>query len=85
MSDWNWYIMMALGAFFVLFGVVLIAGGRKEKSIYYNAVIRKPDLREYFEHSPERPELTALQIGGVIFIAAGVVLLGIGVALKFLV
>ena len=84
MPQVEWYISIGLGAFFILLGIALLVVGRKEKRSYYDALVKKPDIREYVEHTPERPELTALQIGGIISIAAGVVLLAIGIAFKLL-
>ncbi len=71
-------ILIGLGGLFVLLGVVAIFWGRSERKSYYNAIATRSDVREYMEHTPERPEPGALKIGGVIAISVGLVMLVMG-------
>lgn len=72
------WVMMGLGGLFIVLGIgALLWGGGEEKE-YYKAISSRPDVREYMEHTPERPEPGALKIGGVIAIIVGLVMLIIG-------
>ncbi len=72
------FILMIMGGVFILLGLLaLFRGGGEEKS-YYDSLTTRPDLREYLEHQPERPEPGALKIGGWIAVAVGLFLLIMG-------
>lgn len=71
-------ILIGLGGLFVLLGVAAIFWGRGEEKSYYNAIATRRDVREYMEHTPERPEPGALKIGGIIAISVGLVMLAMG-------
>ena len=79
----DWFILMSVGGLFLLLGLVAIMRGRGEEKSYYNAISSRPDVREYLEHKPERPEPGALKIGGWIAIAIGLVMLAMGSAFWF--
>ncbi len=68
-------ILLVMGGLFVILGLVAIIWDRSEQKSYYNAISTRGDVRAYMEHSPQRPELGALKIGGVIAIIVGLVLL----------
>ncbi|MEE9583428.1 MAG: hypothetical protein V3W01_02040 [Dehalococcoidales bacterium] len=70
--------LIGLGGLFILLGVAAIFWGRGERKSYYNAIATRPDVREYMQHTPERPEPGALKIGGVIAISVGLVMLLMG-------
>jgi len=73
------FIIMGIGGFFIILGLVAIVWGRSEEKSYYNSIsTRTDDLREYLEHWPQRPEAGALKIGGWITIAIGLIMLAIG-------
>lgn len=72
MEDWS--IILLLGGFFLLLGIVLLLLGRKENNVYYDALANRHDVREFLAHDPERPELGALKIGGLISLVVGIVL-----------
>lgn len=74
----DWFILTAIGVFFILFGLAMSFWGRREETGYYDSLSTRFDVREYLEHSPERPEPGALKIGGWVAIAVGVVLLALG-------
>jgi len=72
------WVMMGLGGLFIVLGVVALLRGGGEEKEYYKAISSRPDVREYMEHTPERPEPGGLKIGGVITIIVGLVMLIIG-------
>lgn len=72
------WIFVGLGGLFVLLGLVAILWGRGEEKSYYNAIANLRDVREYIDHTPERPEPGALKAGGVIAIVIGLVLAVMG-------
>jgi len=78
MSDADFWIIIGLGGIFVLLGVAAFFWGRKEAEDYYRAKSAYSDVREYMEHTPERPEPGALKIGGLITVIIGLVMLIMG-------
>jgi len=74
----DWFILMGLGGLFLILGVALFAGGKREEKGYYDSLSTRTDMREFVEHTPQRPEPGALRVGGWIAIAIGVVMLAIG-------
>ena len=79
----DYFILMAMGGFFILLGLIGIIWGRREGESYYDSLSIRHDVREYLEHSPERPQPGALKIGGWIFITLGILMLAGGGALWF--
>lgn len=75
-------ILMVMGGLFILLGLGAMFWDRGEKKSYYNAIASRIDVREYIEHSPERPEMGALKIGGWIAITVGLILLIVGGAFR---
>jgi len=69
---------MVIGGVFILLGLILLFLGRSEEKGYYDALSNHPDVREYLEHEPERPQPGALKVGGWAAIAVGLVLLALG-------
>jgi hypothetical protein len=78
MSDADFWILMGLGGLFALLGIGAFLWGRKEAEDYYKTISARSDVREYMEHTPERPEPSALKIGGLITIIIGLVMLILG-------
>ena len=77
------FIMMGIGGFFALLGIILIVWGKIEKRAYYDSLASRTDAREFLEHWPERPRVGAGKIGGWIALAVGLVLAAVGGALWF--
>jgi len=77
------FIMMGIGGFFVILGIILIFWGKGEEKGYYNSLAARSDAREFLEHWPERPRVGAGKIGGWIALAVGLVLAAVGGALWF--
>ncbi|MEN8614821.1 hypothetical protein ABFB09_06020 [Dehalogenimonas sp. THU2] len=71
-------IVLGLGAFFIVVGVVLLLFGSREEKGYYNALAGKRDLREFVTHNPVRPEPGSLRTGGWISVAIGVLVVVLG-------
>ena len=72
------FIIMGIGGFFVLLGIILILWGKFERRGYYDSIAARGDAREFLEHWPERPRLGAGKIGGWVALAVGVVLVVTG-------
>ena len=79
MSLANYQIILAMGGFFLLLGIVFILWNRREKRKYYNNILlTRRDIKESITHEPDRPWLHAWQIGGRMSLIVGIVLLIIG-------
>jgi 3-deoxy-D-manno-octulosonic-acid transferase len=75
-------VILGLGGFFVLLGIIFILWNRREKNKYYNSILlTRRDIKETITREHERFWLHAWQIGGRISLIVGIVLLIIGVIL----
>ena len=75
-------VILGLGGFFVLLGIIFILWNRREKNKYYNNILlTRRDIKETITREHERFWLHAWQIGGRISLIVGIVLLIIGVIL----
>ena len=71
-------IMMIMGGCFVVLGIIFYFWGKAEEGRYYDTIIHRPDVREYMEHAPSRPEPGALRTGGIIALVLGILLIAAG-------
>lgn len=79
MAPAGYQIILAMGGFFLLLGVVFILWNKREKKSYYDSILlTRRDIKESLTREPERPWLHAWQIGGRISLILGIVLLIIG-------
>jgi hypothetical protein len=78
MPDTDLLIVVILGGLFILLGAGVFLWGKSEEKDYYKAISTRSDVREYMEHSPERPEPGGLKIGGVIAFFLGLFMLILG-------
>jgi hypothetical protein len=79
MSVASYQIILGMGGFFVLLGIVFMLANRREKRKYYNSILlTQRDIKETITHEHERFWLQAWQIGGWISLIVGIVLLIIG-------
>ena len=78
MPHGDWFILMGMGVLFVLLGLAAFIWGKREEKSYYNSISTHPDMREFLEHKPERPEPGALIIGGWIAMAIGLLMIALG-------
>ena len=76
MDSW---IVIALGALFIVLGILAFFWGCREMDAYYRGLCQRRDIREFIERSPLRPEPEALKIGGIIMVVVGIVLLTMGI------
>jgi hypothetical protein len=83
-SAWLWLVPIIAGAVIFLFGIVFVLWGRHEETNYYDGLITRVDLREFFSRWPPRPEPAALKTGGWIAIVIGIIIAGIGVAIYWI-
>ena len=79
MSPVSYQVILVLGGFFVLLGIIFILGNKREKKKYYNNILlTRRDIKETITREHERFWLHAWQIGGRISLIVGIVLLIIG-------
>jgi len=72
-------VILLMGGFFLLLGIIFVLWNKREKTRYYNSILlTQKDIKESLTHEPERPWLHAWQIGGRISLIVGIVLLIIG-------
>ena len=81
MPDADYLILMGVGGLFIILGLAAIIWGKREEKSYYNSLSARPDLREFVEHWPQRPQPGALKIGGWIAITIGLLMLAAGVVI----
>jgi hypothetical protein len=76
MSVATYQIILGMGGFFVLLGIIFILWNMREKKRYYNSILlTRRDIEESLTHEPERSWLHAWQIGGRISLIIGIMLL----------
>ena len=73
------WIVVIIGLAFMLLGVGALVWWRFETRRYYEALTNRQDVREFLERSPIRPEPEALQIGGIMLLAVGALMLALGI------
>jgi hypothetical protein len=79
MSQVSYQVILGMGGFFVLLGIIFILGNKRGKKRYYNSILlTRRDIKETITHEHERFWLQAWQIGGRISLIVGIVLLIIG-------
>jgi len=74
MSVANCEAILGLGVFFILLGIVFILWNKREEQKYYDSISTQKDVKEFITHEPERPWLSAWQIGGKISLIIGIIL-----------
>jgi len=75
----SYQVILLMGGFFLLLGIIFVLWNKREKKRYYNSILlTQRDIKESLTHEPERPWLHAWQIGGRISLIVGIVLLIIG-------
>jgi len=68
--------ILGMGGFFLLLGIIFILWSKREQKGYYNSILlTQKDIRESLTHEPGRPWLSAWQIGGMISLIVGSMLL----------
>ncbi len=78
MPQGDWFILMGVGGFFLLVGILLFLWGRYEEKRIIDALAQKPDLQE-FTSGRVGPQPGSLRFGGWLSIAMGGLMLIIGI------
>jgi len=78
MPQHDYFVLIGMGALFILLGLAAIIWGRSEEKSYYDSLSSRTDAREFLEHWPQRPQFGALKIGGWIAGAIGVLMAVLG-------
>jgi uncharacterized membrane protein len=81
MSQGDWHILVIVGGVLLLLGILGIIWGMREEQKLFDALSKKPDLREFSLKHLESPQPGALKIGGWIAVGIGLVLIIIGIVL----
>jgi hypothetical protein len=82
MTD-DWFIFIIIGGVLFLIGVGALIWGMVEEKRIFDALAKKPDLREFSLKHIESPQPGALKIGGWIAVGIGVLVIAAGVVAKF--
>jgi len=72
-----------MGGLFVLLGLAVLIGGKREEKGYYDALSSRTDMREFMERSPEQIGPGALKVGGWIAVGIGLLMVAMGVGFWF--
>jgi len=75
MFEGKWLILVIVGGLFIILGVIGIIWGMREEKRIFEALSKKPDLREFSLRHVESPQPGALKTGGWISIVLGVLLI----------
>jgi hypothetical protein len=72
------YVIMGMGGFFALLGLVTVLWARREERSHEDTLLHQRDLREFLTHWPERIGPGALRAGALILVCIGLTLIVIG-------
>lgn len=72
------YIIMGMGAFFIILGFSVMLWARGKAKGYGDILSRREELRSFLGYWPEFIDPGALRVGGLMFAAVGVALLILG-------
>jgi len=70
---------MGIGGLFTIVGLIMMISGRRGEKKYKESLSSRTDMREFLEQWPRHLGYDSLKLGGLIFIAIGVVLLALAV------
>jgi len=74
MFEGKYLVLEIVGVAFIILGVIGIIWGMHEEKRIFEALSKKPDLREFSGRHVESPQPGALKTGGWIAISLGVIL-----------
>ena len=77
------FILLIMSIVFTAVGASIIGWSRWAEKRYHDTLIKRTDMREFLESTPERSGYGALRLGGLISIIVGIVLLGVAAFLRF--
>ncbi len=79
----DWFIFVIIGGVLFILGVGAIIWGMVEEKRIFEALAKKPDLREFSLKHIESPQPGALKIGGWIAVGLGVLVIVAGIVMKY--
>jgi hypothetical protein len=79
----DWYIFVIIGGVLFLLGVGAVIWGMVEERRIFEALSKKPDLREFSLKHVESPQPGALKIGGWIGVGIGVLVIAAGIVAHY--
>jgi len=79
MHEGKWFVLIIVGMVFLLLGIGALLWGMREEKRIFEALSKKPDLREFSQRHVESPQPGALKIGGWIALAVGVLMVVAGI------
>ena len=83
MPQTDFFVVMGIGGLFILLGIGAMIIGKIEETKYFNSISSRPDVREFFDGWPKRPQFGSLQTGGWIAISLGILIIIIGLIFRF--
>ncbi len=82
MPQAEWLILMGIGGLFLIVGIAFVVRGKHAEGSYRDSLSTRTDMREFLEQDPQ-PKFESLRVGGWIALAVGLIMLGIGIGLRF--
>jgi hypothetical protein len=79
----DWYIFIIIGGVLFVLGIGTIIWGVVEEKRIFEALAKKPDLREFSLKHIETPQPGALKIGGWIAVGIGLLVVAAGIVAKY--
>ena len=79
----DWWIFVLIGGIFFILGAGTVVWGYVEEKRIFDALSKKPDLREFSLKHIESPQPGALKIGGWIAVGVGVLVIVAGIIMKY--
>ena len=75
-------MFLILGCVFIVFGIAMFLWARSERLAYRDKLTRMRDMREFMTNWPPRWWVNSLNIGGVIAVPIGIILLIMGLVFR---
>ena len=79
----DWWIFILVGGIFAILGAATVVWGYVEEKRIFEALAKKPDLREFSLKHIETPQPGALKTGGWIGVGLGLLLVIAGILVKY--
>jgi hypothetical protein len=76
-TEFNYFIPIGIGGLFTIVGLVMVVWGRRGEKKYSESLSSRTDMKEFLEQWPKHFGYDSVKLGGLIFIAVGVVLLAL--------
>ena len=80
MAWFDWYILVGMGGLFIIIGIFGFFWAKFEERSYYDNIAYRPDVREFLDRLPWRPEPHAIVVGSRIAVILGIFMLIFGFA-----